>query len=56
MSTPSQPERDRLLVREIYGEARHYAPWRELTADEHAVVMPAGPQCNRAEPARAGQS
>ena len=34
MSTPSQPERDRVLVRKIYGEARHYAPWRELTADE----------------------
>ena len=62
MSTPSQPERDRLLVREIYGEARHYAPWRELTADEHAaavvvvVVVVVDRQGIRAESARAGQS
>ena len=54
MSTPSQPER--LLVREIYGEVRHYAPWRELTADEHAAAVPADKQSNRAEPARAVQS
>ena len=56
MSTPSEPERDRLLAREIYGAARHYAPWRELTADEHAAAVPAGKQSNRAESARAGQS
>lgn len=56
MSTPSQPERDRVLVREIYGEARHYAPWRELTADEHAAAVAVGKQSNRAEPTRAGQS
>jgi hypothetical protein len=56
VSRPSQPDRDRLLAREIYGEARHDAPWRELTADEHAAAEAAGRQSNRAEPARAGQS
>jgi len=56
VSTASQPGRDRLLVREIYGAARHHAPWRELTADEHAAAMAAGKHRNRAEPARAGQS
>lgn len=44
VSTLSHPERDRLLVSEIHGEARHHAYWRDLTADE------------RAEQARAGQS
>ena len=41
MSTPSQPERDHLLVSEIHGEARHYAARRELTADEHAAAVAA---------------
>ena len=41
MSTPSQPERDHLLVPEIHGEARHYAARRELTADEHAAAVAA---------------
>jgi hypothetical protein len=29
-----RPQADRLLVAEIWGEARHHARWRELTADE----------------------
>jgi len=41
VSTPSQPERDHLLVSEIHGEARHYAARRELTADEHAAAVAA---------------
>jgi hypothetical protein len=35
---------------------RHYAPWRELSADEHAAVVVSGKQSNRTEPTRAGQS
>jgi hypothetical protein len=41
VSTPSQPECDRLLVLEIHGEARLHARWRELTADEHAAAVAA---------------
>ncbi len=41
MSTPSQPERDHLLVSEIHGEARHHAARRELTVDEHAAAVAA---------------
>jgi hypothetical protein len=41
VSTPSQPERDRLLVCEIQAQARHHAPRRELTADEHAAAVAA---------------
>jgi len=41
VSTPSQPECDRLLVSEIRGEARLHARWRELTADEHAASVAA---------------
>jgi len=41
VSTPSQPERDHLLVSEIHGEARHYAARRELTADERAAAVAA---------------
>ena len=41
MSPPSQPERDRLLVSEIHGEARLHASRRELTADEHAAAVAA---------------
>ena len=56
MSTPSQPGRDRLLVFEIYGQAWHHAPRRELSADDHAVAMAGCERCERAEQARAGQS
>jgi hypothetical protein len=31
--------RDRLLVAELTGEARHRARWRELTEDEHAAAV-----------------
>ena len=41
MSTPSQPECDRLLVSEIRGEARLHARWHELTAGEHAAAVAA---------------
>jgi hypothetical protein len=32
-------DRDRLLVAEITGEARHHAKWRPLTADEEAAAV-----------------
>jgi hypothetical protein len=32
-------DRDRLLVAEITGEARHRAKWRPLTAEEEAVAL-----------------
>jgi len=41
VSTPSQPECDRLLVLEIRGQAGLHARWRELTADEHAAAVAA---------------
>ena len=41
MSTPSQPERDRLQVSEIQAEARLHASRRELTPDEHAAAVAA---------------
>jgi hypothetical protein len=34
-----RPEADRLLVAEIYGEARRRARWRELSGDEEAVAV-----------------
>jgi hypothetical protein len=34
-----RPEADRLLVAEIWGEARHHARWRELTGDEQAAAV-----------------
>jgi hypothetical protein len=34
-----RPEADRLLVAEIWGEARHHARWRELTGDEEAAAV-----------------
>jgi hypothetical protein len=34
-------EADRLLVAEIYGEARHHAKWRPLTGDEEAAAVAA---------------
>jgi hypothetical protein len=55
VSTSSQPERDRLLVSEIYVEARHHAPPCVLTADEHAAAVAGGKRGGRAEQARAGQ-
>ena len=35
------PQADRILIAEIYGEARHYAQWRELTDDEEAAAVTA---------------
>jgi hypothetical protein len=32
---------DRLLVAELFGEARHRARWRDLTADEEAAAVAA---------------
>jgi hypothetical protein len=34
-----RPDADRLLVAEIWGEARHHAQWRDLTADEEAAAV-----------------
>jgi hypothetical protein len=34
-----RPQADRILIAEIYGEARHRARWRELTADEEAAAV-----------------
>jgi hypothetical protein len=34
-----RPQADRLLVAELYGEARHHAKWRELTADEETAPV-----------------
>ena len=34
-----RPEADRLLVAEIYGEARRQARWRELSGDEEAAAV-----------------
>jgi len=36
-----RPEADRLLIAEIYGEARHRARWRELTVAEEAAAVAA---------------
>ena len=36
-----RPEADRLLVAEIYGEARHRAQWRELGSNEEAAAVAA---------------
>jgi hypothetical protein len=36
-----RPQADRLLVAEIYGEARRRARWRELTGDEEAAAVAA---------------
>ena len=36
-----RPQADRLLVAELYGEARHHAKWRELSAEEEAAAMAA---------------
>ena len=34
-----RPQADRLLVAELYGEARHRARWRELSSEEEAVAV-----------------
>ena len=34
-----RPQADRLLIAELYGEARHHARWRELTADEETAAV-----------------
>jgi hypothetical protein len=36
-----RPEADRILVAEIWGEARHRARWRELSSDEEAAAVAA---------------
>jgi hypothetical protein len=36
-----RPQADRLLVAELYGEARHHARWRELSSDEEAAAVTA---------------
>jgi hypothetical protein len=35
------PDRDRVLVAQLTGEARHHAKWRPLTDDEEAVAVAA---------------
>src|SRR5512140_3601026 len=34
-----RPQADRLLVAEIYGEARRRARWRDLSSDEEAAAV-----------------
>ena len=34
-----RPQADRLLVAELYGEARHHARWRELSSDEETAAV-----------------
>jgi len=34
-----RPQADRLLVAELFGEARHHAKWRELTAGEESAAV-----------------
>ena len=36
-----RPSADRILIAEIWGEARHRAQWRELTGDEEAAAVAA---------------
>ena len=36
-----RPASDRLLVAELWGEARHHARWRELGSDEEAAAVAA---------------
>jgi hypothetical protein len=36
-----RPQADRLLVAEIFGEARYRARWRELSSDEEAAGVAA---------------
>ena len=39
MSYPPRPQADRLLVAELFGEARHHAKWRDLTAAEEGAAV-----------------
>jgi hypothetical protein len=39
--TDNRPGADRLLVAELWGEARRHARWRELTGDEEAAAVAA---------------
>jgi hypothetical protein len=32
-------ERDRILIAQIHGAAKHHARWRELTEDEHTAAV-----------------
>jgi hypothetical protein len=34
-----RPQADRLLIAELYGEARHRARWRELSGEEEAAAV-----------------
>ena len=34
-----RPQPDRLLVAEIYGEARHRARWRDLSSEEETAAV-----------------
>jgi hypothetical protein len=34
-----RPQADRILVAELYGEARHHAKWRDLTTAEEAAAV-----------------
>jgi hypothetical protein len=34
-----RPQADRLLIAELYGEARHRARWRELSSEEEATAV-----------------
>ena len=34
-----RPQADRILVAELYGEAKHHAKWSELTADEEDAAV-----------------
>src|SRR5208283_1666699 len=34
-----RPQADRILVAELFGEARHHAKWRDLTAAEEGAAV-----------------
>ena len=36
-----RPQADRILVAELFGEARHHAKWRDLTAAEEGAAVAA---------------
>jgi hypothetical protein len=36
-----RPQADRLLVAELFGEAKHHARWRGLSSDEEAAAVAA---------------
>ena len=37
----NRPQADRILVAELFGEARHQARWRELSGEEEAAAVAA---------------